>query len=63
MKPILTPIESMDQLPVTHSLTKAEQEFLAKADQKTIELHDLAVKWLQTSYRLEWSHMFNPAKH
>lgn len=53
----------MEQLPVTHSLTKAEQEFLAKADQKTIELHDLAVKWLQTSYRLEWSHMFNPAKH
>ena len=63
MKPIFGLIDRMDQLPVTHSLTKAEQEFLAKADQKTIELHDLAVKWLQTSYRLEWSHMFKPAKH
>ena len=51
-------LESMEQLPVSHSLTKEEQAFLEKADQKMIELHDLAVKWLQTSYRLEWSHMY-----
>lgn len=48
----------MEQLPKTHVLTKEEQEFLKKVDAKHQELHKLAVQWLQTSYRPEWSHMF-----
>jgi hypothetical protein len=49
---------SMDQLPTTHVLTKEEKAFIEKLDTKGQELHELAVKWLQTSYRPEWSHMW-----
>ena len=48
----------MDQLAKTHVLTKEEKEFLKKLDPKHQELHKLAVQWLQTSYRPEWSHMY-----
>ena len=48
----------MDQLPKTHVLTKEEIEFLKKLDPKHKALHTLAIEWLQTSYRPEWSHMF-----
>lgn len=48
----------MDQLPKTHELTKEEKKFVASLDTKHQELHALAVEWLQTSYRPEWSHMF-----
>jgi hypothetical protein len=48
----------MDQLPTTHILTKEEKAFIEKLDTKGQELHELAVKWLQTSYRPEWSHMW-----
>ena len=48
----------MDKLPTTHVLTKEEIEFLKKLDPKLKELHAIAVQWLQTSYRPEWSHMY-----
>jgi hypothetical protein len=48
----------MDKLPKSHELTKEEQQFLKKLDPKLRDLHMLAVKWLQTSYRLEWSYMY-----
>ena len=48
----------LQSLPTTHVLTKEEQEFVAKLDQKSKELHAIAVQWLQTSYRPEWSHMW-----
>ena len=51
-------IVSMDALPKTHDLTKEEEIFLKSLDGKHKELHNLAIEWLQTSYRLEWSHMF-----
>lgn len=48
----------MDQLPKTHVLTGAEQKFVDSLDEKHKELHKIAIEWLQTSYRPEWSHMF-----
>ena len=49
---------SMDALPKTHELTKDETKFVKELDPKHQELHKLAVEWLQTSYRPEWSHMW-----
>ena len=49
---------SMDALPKTHELTKDETAFVKQLDSKHQELHKLAVEWLQTSYRPEWSHMW-----
>lgn len=51
----------MDQLPKTHVLTQEEQEFIKKLDLRHQELHVLAIQWLQTSYKPEWSHMFKKA--
>lgn len=51
----------MDKLPKTHTLTKEEDEFVKKLDEKHRNLHLLAIKWLETSYRPEWSHMFHHA--
>jgi hypothetical protein len=48
----------MDKLPTTHVLTKEEKSYIASLDEKHQSLHDLAIKWLQTSYRPEWSHMW-----
>ena len=49
----------MDRLPITHILTKEEETFVIKLDTKHQELHKLAVQWLQTSYRPEWSYMYH----
>ena len=49
---------SINSLPKTHDLTKEEKEFVKKLDYKHQELHKLAIQWLETSYRPEWSHMF-----
>ena len=49
----------MDKLPKTHVLTDAEKQFVKNLDPKHQELHKLAIELLQTSYRPEWSHMFN----
>ena len=48
----------MDKLPTTHVLTKEEKSYISSLDEKHQSLHDLAIKWLQTSYRPEWSHMW-----
>ena len=48
----------MDQLPKTHVLTDVEKKFVDSLDEKHKELHTIAIEWLQTSYRPEWSHMF-----
>lgn len=48
----------MDQLPTTHTLTKEEKAFVKSLDEKSKELHTLAVEWLQTSYKPEWSYMY-----
>jgi hypothetical protein len=56
------PKAGMDTLPKTHDLTKEEKDFVKKLDPKHQELHKLAVEWLQTSYRPEWSHMFHEKK-
>jgi hypothetical protein len=48
----------MDALPKTHELTKDEVAFVKQLDPKHQELHKLAIEWLQTSYRPEWSHMW-----
>jgi len=52
----------MDALPVTHTLTKEEAGMIESLTQKERDLHNLAVQWLQTSYRLEWSHMWKQKK-
>jgi hypothetical protein len=52
----------MDKLPNTHELTRDEQEFVKKLDSKHQQLHLLAIQWLQTSYRPEWSHMYKKIK-
>ena len=53
----------MDKLPKTHELTPKEMKFVESLDEKHKNLHTLAIQWLETSYRPEWSHMFNkPAK-
>jgi hypothetical protein len=54
---------NMSSLPNTHILTKDEKEFVKKLDPKHQELHKLAVEWLQTSYRPEWSHMYKEKGH
>lgn len=54
---------TMDSLPKTHTLTKEEQAFVKKLDPKHQALHQLAVEWLQTSYRPEWAHMFKDKAH
>ena len=48
----------MDKLPKTHDLTDVEKKFVDSLDEKHKELHTIAIEWLQTSYRPEWSHMF-----
>jgi hypothetical protein len=48
----------MDKLPTTHTPTKNEETFLMTLGPKDLELHKLAVQFLQTSYRPEWSHMY-----
>lgn len=50
----------MDKLPLpkTHELTKEEKAFVKSLDTKGQELHKLAIQWLETSYRPEWSHMW-----
>jgi hypothetical protein len=48
----------MSNLPKTHELTKEEKDFVKKLDTQHRDLHNLAIEWLQTSYRPEWSHMF-----
>lgn len=53
----------MDSLPKTHILTKEEKEFVSKLDPKHQELHKIAIQWLQTSYRPEWSHMYKENNH
>ena len=52
----------MDSLPTTHVLTKDESVFIKSLDQKHQDLHKIAVQWLQTSYRPEWSHMWKSRK-
>jgi hypothetical protein len=54
---------NISSLPKTHDLTKEEKEFVKKLDSKHQELHKLAIEWLQTSYRPEWSHMFKEITH
>lgn len=54
---------NMSSLPNTHVLTKEEKDFVKKLDPKHHELHKLAVEWLQTSYRPEWSHMYKEKGH
>jgi hypothetical protein len=49
---------NISSLPKTHELTKEEKEFVKKLDTNHKELHKLAIEYLQTSYRPEWSHMF-----
>ena len=51
----------MDELPKTHELTTEEVVFVKNLEPKLQDLHALAVEWLQTSYRPEWSHMFKKA--
>lgn len=51
----------MDELPKTHELTQGEVIFVKNLEPKLQDLHMLAVEWLQTSYRPEWSHMFTKA--
>ena len=48
----------MDELPKTHELTIEEIAFVNNLDTKHKDLHILALQWLETSYRPEWSHMF-----
>jgi hypothetical protein len=54
---------TMNSLPTTHELTNEEKEFIKKLDPKHKELHKLAIEWLQTSYRPEWSHMYKELTH
>jgi hypothetical protein len=53
----------ISNLPKTHDLTKEEKEFVKKLDHQHKELHALAIQWLETSYRPEWSHMFKDNTH
>ena len=54
---------TLNSLPKTHDLTKEEKEFVKKLDPKHKDLHNLAIQWLETSYRPEWSHMFKETTH
>lgn len=58
-----SPKASMNALPKTHELTKEEKEFVKKLDPQHKELHSLAIQWLETSYRPEWSHMYKDKDH
>lgn len=53
----------MNVLPKTHELTNDEKEFVKKLDPQHHELHKLAIEWLETSYRPEWSHMYKDKAH
>jgi hypothetical protein len=53
----------MSNLPKTHELTKEEKEFVKNLDEKHQDLHKLAIEWLETSYRPEWSHMYKEFSH
>jgi len=55
--------KTISSLPKTHELTKEEKEFVNNLDAKHQELHTLAIQWLETSYRPEWSHMFKEFSH
>ena len=59
-EPISLIVSCMDKLPLpkTHELTKEEKAFVKSLDAKGQELHKLAIQWLETSYRPEWSHMW-----
>jgi hypothetical protein len=52
---------SLSTLPKTHQLKKNEKDFIKTLDAKHLELHTLAIQWLETSYRPEWSHMYRKA--
>ena len=54
---------NISNLPKTHELTKDEKDFVKKLDPQHQELHKLAIEWLQTSYRPEWSHMYKELAH
>jgi hypothetical protein len=54
---------TLKSLPKTHELTKDEKEFVKKLDAKHRDLHNLAIQWLETSYRPEWSHMYKEPVH
>ena len=54
---------NISSLPKTHNLTKEEKEFIKSLDAKHQELHTLAIQWLETSYRPEWSHMYKDKEH
>jgi hypothetical protein len=54
---------TLKSLPKTHELTKEERDFVKKLDPQHQELHKLAIEWLETSYRPEWSHMFKEPSH
>jgi hypothetical protein len=56
-------MDTLGSLPKTHELTKPEKEFVKSLDKKHLELHQLAVELLQTSYRPEWSHMYREHSH
>ena len=56
--PLFKSFMGMDALPTSHVLTVEELKFKADLSKKEQELHALAIQWLQTSYRLEWSHMW-----
>jgi len=62
MPKAVLPKANMNALPKTHELTKDEKEFVKKLDPKHQDLHKLAIQWLETSYRPEWSHMYKSAK-
>ena len=53
----------LSNLPKTHDLTKEEKEFVKNLDTKHKDLHNLAIQWLETSYRPEWSHMYKELSH
>jgi len=53
----------MDSLPKTHVLTKEEEEFVKNLSPRERNLHLLAIQWLETSYRPEWSHMYKEKPH
>jgi hypothetical protein len=55
--------KTISSLPKTHDLTKEEKEFVKGLDPKGQQLHKLAIQWLETSYRPEWSHMYKDNGH
>ena len=55
--------KTINSLPKTHELTSEEKDFVKKLDPQHKELHNLAIQWLETSYRPEWSHMYKELSH